>query len=186
VLHLTGITMALSESGAATVHRALDVAREGGTLVSFDVNYRKALWSGEVAGAALRAIVPKTDILFAGMGEARLMTDAVHERDIARELASLGPRQVIIKRGPDGAFGLVDGAIIEAPLYRMPELDPVGAGDAFTAGYLAEVVSGADIEQTLQTAAQCGAFSVTVDGDWEGLPTRDDLGMLTAMGEVQR
>ena len=54
-------------------------------------------------------------------------------------------------------------------------LDPVGAGDAFVAGYLAERLAGADPGRRLGLAIAAGAFAVTVPGDCEGLPTRADL-----------
>ncbi|WP_210505514.1 sugar kinase [Naasia sp. SYSU D00057] len=186
VLHVTGITPALSERARAAVEHALDVAREAGTAVSFDVNYRRALWSPEDAAPVLRSIASRADLVFAGVAEARLMVEGEDESALATALAALGPRHVVIKRGSDGALALVDGELRDAPVYRVTEIDPIGAGDAFTAGYLAEWVSGATPDAMLTTAAQCGAFSVTVDGDWEGLPTRDDLHLLTAIGDVHR
>ncbi|MGZ4650588.1 MAG: PfkB family carbohydrate kinase [Kineosporiaceae bacterium] len=60
----------------------------------------------------------------------------------------------------------------------MSAVDAVGAGDAFVGGYLAELLAGADARTRLATAAACGAFAVTVPGDWEGLPTRADLSLL--------
>ena len=69
----------------------------------------------------------------------------------------------------------------------METVDSVGAGDAFVGGYLAEHLLGADVETRLRTAAACGAFVVTVPGDWEGLPTRRDLQLLgTPDGTVVR
>jgi 2-dehydro-3-deoxygluconokinase len=182
VLHLTGITPALSESARAAVDHALDVAKEAGTTVSFDLNYRRALWSPAEAAPVLRALAARADIVFAGVAEARLIVEGEDESELASALAALGPRHAILKRGAEGAQAIIDGDVRIAPVYRVTEIDPVGAGDAFTAGYLAEWVSEASPEVMLTTAAQCGAFAVTVDGDWEGLPTRDDLTLLTAMG----
>jgi 2-dehydro-3-deoxygluconokinase len=66
-------------------------------------------------------------------------------------------------------------------------VDSVGAGDAFVGGYLAELLLAVDVEARLRTAAACGAFVVTVPGDWEGLPTRRDLQLLsTPDGTVVR
>ena len=65
------------------------------------------------------------------------------------------------------------------PAHPVVAVDPVGAGDAFVGGYLAELLLGADVASRLRTAAACGAFAVTVPGDWEGLPTRRDLQLLT-------
>ncbi|MFE2871472.1 PfkB family carbohydrate kinase, partial [Embleya sp. NPDC059259] len=65
-------------------------------------------------------------------------------------------------------------------------VDPVGAGDAFAAGYLAELVEGATVAARLATAAAAGAFAVTVPGDWEGLPRRDELRLLRRDDAVAR
>jgi len=186
VLHVTDITPALSDSARDAIDLALDVAQRAGTAVSFDVNYRQALWSAADAAPVLRSLAARADILFAGVAEARLMAEGEDESDLATALAELGPRHVVIKRGPEGARALIDGELRDAPVYRVTEIDPIGAGDAFTSGYLAEWVAGAPPEAMLTTAAQCGAFSVTVDGDWEGLPTRDDLHLLTSIGDVHR
>ncbi|MFD1713370.1 sugar kinase [Amnibacterium flavum] len=186
ILHVTGITPALSDSARAAVEHAIDVASAAGTTVSFDVNYRTGLWSAEEAAPVLRSIAARADIVFAGHSEAGLIVDGEDDWQLAEGLAALGSQQVVIKRGRAGAVAVIDGTRFTAPLYVMDELDPIGAGDAFTAGYLAEWIAKASPEQMLQTASQCGAFSVTVEGDWEGLPTRDDLNLLTSMGEVQR
>jgi 2-dehydro-3-deoxygluconokinase len=70
----------------------------------------------------------------------------------------------------------------------VTSIDTVGAGDAFTAGYLSALLDGADVSCRLQRGAVLGAFAVSTAGDWEGLPTRDELSMLdtTASGTTQR
>jgi sugar/nucleoside kinase (ribokinase family) len=84
----------------------------------------------------------------------------------------------------DSARATVDHAVEPVP---VPAVDPVGAGDAFVAGYLAETLAGRPVPERLATAAACGAFAVTVPGDWEGLPTRDELTALGARpGTVHR
>jgi len=65
-------------------------------------------------------------------------------------------------------------------------VDPVGAGDAFVAGYLSEVVSGGSVPDALRTANACGAAVCRVPGDWEGLPTRSELDELGGGHEVVR
>jgi 2-dehydro-3-deoxygluconokinase len=69
----------------------------------------------------------------------------------------------------------------------VDSLDPVGAGVALVAGYLVEHAAGASPATCLETATACGAFAVTVRGDWEGAPTRAELGLLRrAPGSVWR
>ncbi|MDI2132806.1 sugar kinase [Yinghuangia seranimata] len=179
LLHVTGITPALSASARDAVDAA--VAMSGG-LVSLDLNYRAALWPPEEAAPVLRGLVARADVVFATEEEARLVLGPGHTATpphaLAHALAALGPAQVLLKRGARGAVAVVGGVAYDAPVHRVAAVDPVGAGDAFAAGYLAELLAGADVPARLATAAAAGAFAVTVPGDWEGLPRRPELELL--------
>ncbi|MEV6772946.1 sugar kinase [Nocardia sp. NPDC051030] len=185
VLHLTGITPALSASAREAVHAALDAAVDAGVTVSFDINYRRTLWPPDEAAKVLGELVTRADIVFAGAEEAALLVPAAEPARMATDLSALGPSQVVIKLGADGAIALHDGHLITEPAVPVTSVDPVGAGDAFVAGYLAGVLddgglADASVSHCLQMAAVCGAFAVSVTGDWEGLPTRDELDLLAA------
>jgi 2-dehydro-3-deoxygluconokinase len=187
VLHLTGITPALSDSAFATVDRAVVLAKEAGVPVSFDVNYRSALWRPEDAAAVCRDLAARADVVFAGDDEAGLLGLTGDPPDLARGLAGLGAGHAVVKLGERGAVAFVDGTIHAVDPVPVQAVDPVGAGDAFVAGYLAELLAGRPVAERLATAAACGAFAVTVPGDWEGLPTRDELAALGARpGTVSR
>jgi 2-dehydro-3-deoxygluconokinase len=170
-LHLTGITPALSEDCRAFT---LWAAREDGTRVSFDVNYRSKLWGSGEARAFVEEILPSVDLLFVGDDEARALWGR-DDKDLVRELAARGPREVVLKLGREGSLALVDGRIIARPAYPVEEVDPVGAGDAFDAGYLAGHLWGLAPEERLRVANAMGALSVVTLGDYEGLPDKDEL-----------
>ncbi|MET7460761.1 sugar kinase [Nonomuraea sp. NPDC005501] len=178
VLHVSAITPALSGSAREAVRHAMALARSAGALVSLDVNYRAALWSPAEAGAWLRETVADVDVLFATGPEGRLIADVEEPVELARALAALGPRHVLVKAGAEGALELSDGVVRHAEPYRVTEVDPVGAGDAFAAGWLAGWLSGHDPEERLRTACAAGAFAVTSQGDWESLPRPSDLHLL--------
>ncbi|MEU4829580.1 sugar kinase [Streptosporangium sp. NPDC023615] len=184
VLHVTGITPALSASAAETVRAAIAEARDAGVTVSMDVNYRRALWAPAEASAALKEIVPGVDVVFATEAEARLVVEGDDQLSLARALSELGPRHILVKRGSLGAMELSDGVVRHAEPHRVTEVDPVGAGDAFAAGWIAETLAGAGPEERLATASAAGAFAVTADGDWESLPRRSDLSMLRPSGDA--
>lgn len=175
LLHVTGITPALSDTAARAVEHAVDVARRNGTIVSFDVNYRSRLWSLDSARATLAPLIERADVLFAGTDEAGLFCPEVPDEQVPAALAELGPTQVVLKRGEAGAEAFVDGSSFRQPAVPVTVVDTVGAGDAFVAGYLAELLAGADVPVRLRTAATMGAVACTVRGDWEGLPTRAEL-----------
>jgi 2-dehydro-3-deoxygluconokinase len=82
---------------------------------------------------------------------------------------------VVLKLGREGSLALVDGRIIARPAYPVEEVDPVGAGDAFDAGYLAGHLWGLAPEERLRVANAMGALSVATLGDYEGLPDKDEL-----------
>lgn len=175
VLHLTGITPALSQSARDATFHAARVAREAGTLVSVDVNYRTALWARADAAEVLRVLVSMADLAFVGDDEVDLL---VAERDpvvAARRIALLGPSEVVVKRGAKGAIGFGEGNITEVDGHAVTVVDVVGAGDAFAAGYLAALLEGDDLAGRLRLGGLVASFSVTVPGDWEGLPRRADL-----------
>ncbi|MBB6351411.1 sugar kinase [Nonomuraea muscovyensis] len=181
VLHLSAITPALSASAREAARHAVAEARAAGVLVSLDVNYRRALWSPEEAGTWLRDTIGDVDVLFATVPEARLVADGGVPAEpvaLAEALAALGPRHVLIKSGAEGAMELSDGVVRHAEPYEVTEVDPVGAGDAFAAGWLADWLAGATPGQRLRTACAAGAFAVTSQGDWESLPRRGDLSLL--------
>lgn len=198
ILHVTGITMAVSLSAAAAVRHAVRVARAHGVLVSLDVNFRSRLWSPDSAREALRSLLSEVDLLFAGTDEASLIlsdpeTDADPEPDgeadalsAARRLQRLGPSEVVVKRGERGAVARSGREEAVGLAASVPVVDTVGAGDAFVAGYLAAVLDGADLPGRLALACSTGAFACTSAGDWEGAASRVDLALLQSVDPVAR
>ncbi|MGX6606869.1 sugar kinase [Micromonosporaceae bacterium Da 78-11] len=182
ILHVTGITPTLSDTARAAVFHAVETAQAAGVPVSIDVNYRAKLWSRFDAAPVLRDLVSRADVVFAGPQEAALFVDRA---DLPAGLAALGPTEVIVKDGGRGCTALIDGKRYSAPALSVTVVDPVGAGDAFVAGYLADRLAGAEPEARLVTAIAAGAFAVTVPGDCEGLPDRAELAALTG-GDVNR
>jgi 2-dehydro-3-deoxygluconokinase len=189
VLHITGISAAISDSARAAVFAACEIAVAGGTTISFDPNYRSALWAADEAAAVCRELAARADLLLLSEDEARLI-DGDGRRapvpQLATRLRELGPSQVVIKRGVDGALLATDEGALEVAVYRVDAVDHVGAGDAFDAGYIAGVLEGLPLAARADLAARVGAFAVTVHGDWEGLPRRQELGLLDGRHEVAR
>ena len=172
--HLTGITPALSEDCRAFTLWAAREARATGTLLSFDVNYRSKLWSPQRARAFVEEIAPHVGLLLIGDEEARALWGRDDE-EFLRELAGMGPQEVVLKKGKAGSVAVVGGEILEQPAFPVREVDPVGAGDAFDAGYLAGHLWGLGAEERLRVANAMGALGVATLGDYEGLPDRDEL-----------
>jgi 2-dehydro-3-deoxygluconokinase len=127
------------------------------------------------------------NIVFAGNEEAKLAVDAGGgPMELAKRLTSLGPSQAVIKLGEHGCVGHIDGVNYVQESVPVEVVDTVGAGDGFVAGYLSEFLLGSPVSRRLQTAVTVGAFACMVPGDWEGMPFRSELGLLTATEPVSR
>lgn len=121
LLHVTGITSALSESARDTVRHAVNVAKATGVPVSMDVNYRATLWSETAAREECRRLLPQVDVLFAGAHEASVVLGhAADASAAARGLRDLGPSMVIVKNGagPPIAAGIDFIEIEQCPSTR--------------------------------------------------------------------
>jgi 2-dehydro-3-deoxygluconokinase len=181
LLHVTGITPALSDSAAQATTAAVRLAREAGVRVSVDVNYRSKLWSAEEARPVLSELVRLADIVIASEDELGLVvTTPEDERASAAELAASGVTQLVVKRGARGASVWCEGQVTDAPATVVTVRDTIGAGDALTAGYLSGILDGLPVATALKRGTLAGAFAVSAVGDWEGLPTRDELLLLDA------
>jgi 2-dehydro-3-deoxygluconokinase len=186
VLHLSGITPALSATAAATVFAAIEIARAAGVTISFDLNYRANLWAADAAGIVYRDIIPLVDVVFAGDDEAAIAVGSAEPAELARRLAELGPAQAVIKLGHLGAEAQIAGESFRQSAIPITPVDTVGAGDAFVAGYLAEHLLGSAPADRLALAVTTGAFACLAPGDWEGLPRRSELHLLHATESVTR
>jgi 2-dehydro-3-deoxygluconokinase len=166
LFHSTGITPALSRSCEEVATMAMQEARSGGALVSFDVNYRSKLWpSVEAAQDHLGRLLKLTDILFISLDEATsIFRLPGTDEDICRGLqADFGPRVVVLKRH-DGSTVLSEGLVHTVGLYETHTVDPIGTGDAFAAGFIYGFLYG-DILTALDYAAATAALKRTIPGD---------------------
>lgn len=180
MLHLTGITAALSDSCAAAVRAAAQHAHAAGITVSLDVNYRSRLWTRSDARLALRPLLAFVDVIFASEDELPLIAadQTVGETAAAQEILEAGVQQVVVKRGAAGATAHLSDRVLSSAARQVTVVDLVGARDAFVAGYLSALLDGEDAESRLDRAVTTAAFAVSRSGDWEGLPTRDELALL--------
>ncbi len=173
-LHLSGITGALSTECAEFLPWAANAARDAGVQVSYDVNYRSRLWEPSAARSATEALLPFVDVLFLSDEEAAVLwgwqTDAA-----LGHLSQAGPTQVVLKLAAKGCAAWIDGERLSAPSFPARQLDPIGAGDAFAAGYLAATLWGWAPDKRLRAANAMGALCVQNLGDYEGLPSRPEL-----------
>ena len=92
--------------------------------------------------------------------ESQLLTGESDPEVAARQLLRLGPRMVVVKLGPGGAVGVTPEQVVHAPAAKLERVvDPVGAGDAFAAGFLAASLRGFPVDEALALANRCGAVA---------------------------
>jgi len=176
ILHLTGITPALSASCADACQKAIEMARVRGMKISFDPNYRARLWDEQTARKALLPLVEQADFLLMGHEDARALLEVDGAEESLRAAAVLGPSVVVFKQAEEGAFALDGGEIVKVPAYPVEKvIDPVGAGDGFDAGFLAGWLRGLPMIDCLKAGARVGASAVQVLGDYHGYPTEAEV-----------
>lgn len=176
ILHLTGITPALSASCAAACQKAIEMAKERGMKVSFDPNYRARLWDENTARKVLLPLVKRADFLLMGHEDARALLEVEGAEESLKAAAGLGPSVVVFKQAEEGAFALDDGKMVKVPAYPVEKVvDPVGAGDGFDAGFLAGWLRGLPMIDCLRAGARVGASAVQVLGDYHGYPTEAEV-----------
>ncbi|MFG2164597.1 sugar kinase [Micromonospora chersina] len=179
VLHLTGITPALSGRAREAAAWAAETAARAGTLVCLDVNHRARLWSRDDARAVLTPLAGHASVVVASADELDLVgAPGADEETLAAGLLARGVSTVLVKLGGDGARAYTAEGRRHAAALPVTAVDTVGAGDAFTAGYLSGHLDGLDLAGRLRRAVTLGAFAVAGHGDWETLPRRDELSLL--------
>jgi 2-dehydro-3-deoxygluconokinase len=176
VLHLNGVTCALSPSCAESVARAVFLARQHGVRVSLDLNLRLQLWDLGRAQSTLIPLLPQVDIVLGTEDELLALSGRVSLEEALTTIASHGPAVVVAKRGPRGAVALANGKRHEHPGFVPPAVvDEVGAGDGFAAGFVSAYLRGAPVEEALRHGNLVGAAAVTVADDFSGYPTQAQL-----------
>jgi 2-dehydro-3-deoxygluconokinase len=176
ILHITGITPALSDTAKESVFAAIKIAKKHGLTIVFDPNLRLKLWSKEAAQETCREIAQFSDVILPGFDEGELITGKTTPEEIASELIGSQDKVVIIKLGSRGAYyqtSQKSGYVAGFPVKQV--VDPVGAGDGFAAGIISGLLRNDSLEETVKRANAIGAIVVGVHGDVEGLPTNEEI-----------
>lgn len=164
VLHTSGISCAVSDVSRQTTMDAIAEAHKKGACISFDINYRKNLWSTmEKANNVLSCCGQQADVIFGDQGEYEIITgmprvpflatDENYEMDLQaferylRQTASMFPKakklvmaarnQISSTHHTLTGFIFADGRLYHTRIYDIaPIIDPMGVGDAFCAAYI--------------------------------------------------
>ena len=166
LVHLTGITLALGEGPRALVLDVARRAREAGAIVTFDPNFRPALWeSPAAAAAAIEPVLEHVSWYLRGADDA-LFTEA--------ELVKRGVEGVVV-RTAGNALVMHGGERTEVAAGREAVVDEVGAGDAFAAGFAYGLLQGRPPREAARAGHTIAAHALRGTGDWETLPRLDEV-----------
>ncbi|EMN3918775.1 sugar kinase [Citrobacter farmeri] len=178
-LHLSGVAAALSASAYELLaHTARTMKAQGKTL-SFDPNLRPVLWKSEAEMIEkLNRLAFQADWVLPGLKEGMILTGQQTPEGIADFYLRHGVKAVVLKTGADGAwYKTADGEKGSvAPVKVDNVVDTVGAGDGFAVGVISALLEGRTLHQAVTRGNKIGALAIQVQGDSEGLPTRETLG----------
>lgn len=169
LVHLTGITVALSDTARDHVLSTARRAHDRGIPLSFDPNFRPALWRDPAAAwSAQREILPLVSWYLCGLEEGRLMTGAGSAEELFALLEGEGVGNVVVRVGARGALVRAGGEIVEVPPARVVDVrDEVGAGDGFAAGFSWALLRGLDSVACVRAGNAMAASALRGTGDWE-------------------
>ncbi len=171
-LHVSGISLAISDSACVTVLAAMRMAREANTKVSFDSNLRLKLWPLVQARPVIELAVSLCDLFLPSIEDMTTLTGMTSAEDIIRWGHQHGAKAVVLKLGSDGAL-VSDGNICkQIPGQSVKVVDATGAGDCFCGNLLARLTQGDDLFAAASYANLAASLSVQGFGAVAPMPTR--------------
>ncbi|MER7717633.1 sugar kinase [Streptomyces flaveolus] len=173
LLHVSGITQAVSASACDTAFHAMRAARAAGTLVSYDPNHRDALWPRERARATILHSVSLADIVLPSLEEGRLVTGEDRPEAVVEAFARRGPDVVALKMGDKGVLLSERGLLTHIPAHRVGAVDATGAGDTFDGAFAARLLAGDSVPEAARYAVVAAALTTTGHGAVGPIPTRE-------------
>jgi fructokinase len=174
-------SVALSNQPArSAIERAVELARQAGVPVVFDVNLRPTLWSDLVsARPACEQVAQRSTLVKLSLDDAiGLYGSTVTPDAVITTMLALGASGVVLTDGERGCWFSSGSTATFVPAFRVEAIEPTGAGDAFTAAIIARALASAWAPFTVedvQYAAAAGALATTRSGAWDGLPNRAQL-----------
>lgn len=170
VLHLSGISAAISESACDTCFAAIDIAKAAGVKVSFDTNLRLKLWPLARAREVTSELIRLSDICLPSFEDVAAISGLDDADALADWCLALGAKTVALKLGGQGALVCDASRRIAIPPHPCKPVDATGAGDTFDGALLARLVAGDDIEMAARYATVAAALSTEGYGAVEPIP----------------
>jgi 2-dehydro-3-deoxygluconokinase len=159
ILHLSGISAAISDSACDTCFAAIDIARAAGVQVSFDTNLRLKLWPIARARAVMRELIRLSDICLPSLEDVSAISGLSDPDALLDFCLGLGAKVVALKMGEQGAYVTNGRDRVRIPPHPCRPVDATGAGDTFGGALLARLVAGDGVETAARYATVAAALS---------------------------
>lgn len=175
LLHLTGITAALSPTVLEILEEATRRASDAGIPLAFDVNYRANLWSPERAADVLRPFIEQAEILFVRSEDLHVLFGCSRDPEEALEFARTltSAKYIAMTCGDLGVRALLDGQPAQSAARPVQIVDRLGAGDGFAAGFLHAWLDN-DIDAATESGTAMAALALAQWGE-QVATTREEL-----------
>lgn len=170
ILHISGISQAISGSACDAAFAAIETARQKGVRVSYDSNLRLSLWPLARARAIIHAAMAMCDIALPSLDDARLLTGLEDADAIADFYLGLGAKIVALKLGKDGALIATPDLRERIPAFPVEQVDATGAGDTFGGSFLARLIAGDGVADAARYANVAAALSTRGQGAVAPIP----------------
>ncbi|MCF3642044.1 sugar kinase [Rhizobium sp. TRM95111] len=183
--HVMGTSL-FSPQATSVALKGIEIIKDKGGTVSFDPNIRREMLSLPGMKVSLDHVLALTDIFLPSGDELFLFCEERTEPEAVDALLRRGPSAVIVKRGASGATYFDRDRTVETPACVVDEIDPTGAGDCFSAAFVAMWLRGADPALALRIAAAAGALAVTRKGPMEGIRSMAEIEAFLDQQEASR
>lgn len=161
LLHISGISQAISASARATTVAAMELARRCGTLVSYDTNLRLDLWPLEQARETIHHAACLCDIFLPSHDDVTRLTGLDDPGQIIDFYLGLGVETIVMKMSGKGVILAYEGRIEHLPGFPLVQLDASGAGDCFCGAFATKLIGGNTLRDSARYACAAAALSVT-------------------------
>ena len=171
ILHLSGISLAISDSACDAGFAAMEAARAAGVRVSFDTNLRLKLWPKARARAVITEAIRMADICLPSFDDILALGGPDKPDAVVDMMLGLGAKIVALKNGAEGAIVADAARRVAVPAHPCKPVDATGAGDCFGGSFIARLVAGDDMVAAARYAATAAALSTEGYGAVEPIPT---------------
>lgn len=175
ILHLNGCSLTMGEKMREGCYKAVEIAHDNGLLVSLDPNIRVELEGAEGSREIIEPVLKSADIIIPTEEELQGITGVENVDEAVNKLVDSGVELTALKKGSEGCEIFTEGKSLKIPPFEVEEIDPTGAGDAFSAGIVVGRIEGMSLRKMGTFANAVGARAVAKKGPMEGLARRSEI-----------